>query len=324
MVDDNRDFLMNFSLQLDPSLAYCMFSSAHEALRQLKQIKNDDLITKKILSHYEGASDDPLSQQSFTLNLNAIQNEVYNKNRFNEVGVVLVDYDMPGINGVEFCQQIKNIPVKKIMLTGKADEKLAIDAFNKGLIDAFVQKQSSDIITSINDNIAALQYDYFQNVSKLITKLLAMDNTTFINDTAFIEFFVCLCKEKKIVEYYLIDITGSFLMLDADAKPSFLTVKLYDDLELHYELAQNAKAEEAVLDDIRSGNKIPFALQTKDYYGYDASDWKKNLYHAEELKGENTYYYAYITADIGYNNEAQPIASYHQYLEKLDNANSAD
>ena len=67
-----------------------------------------------------------------------IRNVVHDPDRFAEVSVAIVDYDMPGENGMEICRRLRNHPVRTVMLTGKADEKLATSAFNQGLIDRFV------------------------------------------------------------------------------------------------------------------------------------------------------------------------------------------
>jgi len=62
------------------------------------------------------------------------------ENRMDEVSVILVDYNMPGMNGLEFCRQLKSLPAKKILLTGEASEKVAVTAFNEGYIDCYIKK----------------------------------------------------------------------------------------------------------------------------------------------------------------------------------------
>ena len=68
---------------------------------------------------------------------------IYNKERFGETSVVVVDFAMPQMNGEEFCRklgQLKGNSVKIIMLTGEADEEMAVRLFNAGVIDKFLRK----------------------------------------------------------------------------------------------------------------------------------------------------------------------------------------
>ena len=44
------------------------------------------------------------------------------------ISTVIVDYDMPSQNGIDFCRQLSDLPIKKVMLTGRADYKLAVDS----------------------------------------------------------------------------------------------------------------------------------------------------------------------------------------------------
>ena len=56
--------------------------------------------------------------------------------------VVVADMRMPGMDGVEFLQHVKEMSpdTVRIMLTGNADMQTAIDAVNKGNIFRFLTK----------------------------------------------------------------------------------------------------------------------------------------------------------------------------------------
>lgn len=318
LVDDNKDFLMNFSLQLDPTLAYSLFESPHEALRYLLQDSKVSQLNQQIFSEYREGNDSPMASQMIRLDISAIHKEVFDQHRFGEVSVIIVDYDMPGLNGLEVCRRLKDLPVKKILLTGKADEKLAISAFNDGLIDHFIQKSATSVVTQINKSIKELQRAYFLEATKVIVRMLRMDSASFMRDPVFMELFNNLCQKNNIVEYYLTETTGSFLMLDAQAKPSWLVTKYYDDLKLHYDIAEKSHAPAAVLEALRSGDKLPYSWNTDDYYHVSGKDWDKQLHSAEELKGQDTYYYSYITHLDSFNVKPGEILSYTKYLQQAD------
>ncbi|WP_345816022.1 response regulator [Paraburkholderia sp. PREW-6R] len=64
--------------------------------------------------------------------------------RFSEVAAVVVDYDMPGMSGVEFLSSISNLRCAKVLLTGVADETVAVKAFNAGIVDLYLRKTDAN------------------------------------------------------------------------------------------------------------------------------------------------------------------------------------
>lgn len=65
--------------------------------------------------------------------------------RYALVKTCVVDYAMPGTNGLQVLDALQDWPGSRVLLTGQADEQVAINAFNNGLIDQFVPKQAPDI-----------------------------------------------------------------------------------------------------------------------------------------------------------------------------------
>jgi CheY-like chemotaxis protein len=322
-IDDKKDFLVNFCLKLE-NIAYKLFESPTEAIPYIKSQCDSRYVTERSIDVSDDNLGNPITDHSVKLSLSAIRDEIYNPLRFKEIAVVVVDYDMPGMNGIEFCRRLMDRPVKKIMLTGKGDEKVAIEAFNEGVIDQFIQKSNNNVIEVIEENIRNLEKKYFREITKEMCSILEKNTSSFINDPLFSVFFNNLCKEHNIVEYYLLELTGTFLMLNEKAEPSLLIVRCYDDLSVHYEFAQESHAPAAVLEAMRSGDKIPFTWNAEDYFNDRASsDWEKLLFPAEELMGENeaVYYYSFVkNAEIP-NFQQSKIASYENYLESVENEN---
>ena len=253
-LDDSHDFLLNFVLQLDEGLAYRIFDSPRKALDYIHNKRCElDLVSQHCLTEYTEAKNCPLTNHTINLDLAAIHAEVYNPHRFSEISVVVVDYAMPGMDGLEFCRRIENSNIKKILLTGQADEKLAIAAFNEGLIHRYIKKSDINAAEQITKSIYDLQLQYFQAMSDMVVRMLSVTSPSCLHDKKFGEFFRQLREEKGIIEYYLVDNSGSFFMLDDDANVSFLIVKSEADIRLHYDLALDNGASEEVLDELAAG-----------------------------------------------------------------------
>jgi 1,4-dihydroxy-2-naphthoyl-CoA synthase len=61
---------------------------------------------------------------------------------------------IPGMDGFRFCFARKDKNIQKILLTGAADEEIAIDAFNTGCINRFLRKRSCYMEDDTSDNIS--------------------------------------------------------------------------------------------------------------------------------------------------------------------------
>jgi CheY-like chemotaxis protein len=316
-LDDSHDFLLNFVLQLDEGVAYRIFDEPRKALDYIHNKNCElDLLSQHCISEYTEAKHFSALNQTINLDLAAIHAEVYNPHRFSEISVVVVDYAMPGMDGLEFCRQIGNNNIKKILLTGQADEKLAIAAFNEGVIHRYIKKSDINAAELITKSIYELQLQYFQAMSDMIVRMLSITSPSCLHDKNFAEFFKQLRAENRIVEYYLVDNSGSFLMLDDDANVSFLIIKNADDIRSHYDLALTHGASKDILEQLASGEKIPGFWQANAPTS-QWQEWCNYLVPAHRFISNEIYYYAYLQGNV-LDIRQQKILSYHRYLEELD------
>ncbi len=317
-VDDSRDFLLNFVLQLDEGLAYRVFDSPFFALDYIRSKKCElDLLSQRCISEYTEAKNCPLTNHTVNLDLATIHAEVYNPRRFSEISVVVVDYAMPGIDGLEFCRRIENSNIKKILLTGQADEAMAIRAFNEGLIDRYIKKSDPQAAELITKSIYELQHQYFLAMSDMITRMLSVSSPSCLQDKLFAELFREFCQEHGIVEYYLADNSGSLLMLDDDAHISFLIVKTEQDMRNHCDLAYDTGASDDALEKMVSRDVLPCYWQS-DLVIIKDDEWEKCLIPAQRFDSQHTYYFAHVSGNVLFDVYRDKILSYHQYLEELD------
>jgi len=317
LVDDDEPQLEKFVLHLTGhwKLACFSYSDPHKALHFLMTDYRADPFINRCLRNKE---DNEVEHLVVDFDIRAIHQEIYNPDRFNEMTVLVVDYAMPGINGVDICRLLrKNNPfLKIIMLTGEAGKDLAIQTFNEGLIDKFIMKSTPNLLTVLAQSINELQKAYFLKLSEIVLSKIAGSSDyklTCLEDAVFVEFFTKLCDEQHIVEYYLMDNQGSFLLMDAQGKVSWLAVANEELMLTYANLAEEDAAPESVIKSLKTKQMMPYFYSEEDF-NVRPAQWQQYLHAAHKLQGKETYYYAHITNPDAYKIERAKIKSYRQFL----------
>lgn len=317
-VDDNKDFLANLCLQLDPVLAFKLYDSPSNALMACNDV-NSQMPVERLFSRYYDTYGLPLTHHVIDVDLDQVHHELYNESRFEQVSVAVIDYDMPGIDGIEFCRRIKNPAIKKILLTGQADEKTAISAFNQGIIDRFILKQDKNVINSLNQSIHELQYAYFNQTERMLADVLAIGKHDFLRDPQFQNEFNKIRVTLEIVEFYLCngpDGTDGILMLNAKGESSLLIIQDEDARLCQYNIAFDLNAPKALLKALKSNKMVSYFWKTAGHYAPECKNWKTFLFPATELKGKKRYLYSIMSNPPTL--ETKTVFSYHAFLDQFD------
>lgn len=314
LIDDDRKFLNSVEGLLDFNQAsFEFFDNSTKALGFLIANKADPFTKRCILSPEE----EELDHRTLDIDVRAIHREAANPRRFAEISVVVSDYAMPAMNGLELCEQLKDKPYKKLLLTCEADEKLAVQAFNAGLIDKFVRKDVPNFEATINQAIHDLQKQYFHDLSRTIVNALiadAMQPATFFTDPAFINRFEEIAKQARMTEFYLIDSAGSFMFLDVNGIPKWLAVKNEAEMQGFAEYARDADEKNAeVIKLLKERRVVPY-FHTDEDLQTGAEDWLPYLHPAQKISGKDVYYYSLITNPKTYS--VGKISSFVEYCKK--------
>ena len=316
-VDDSASFLDNLILHLNPNLAFRLFDSAAEALVMVNMDGRVIPENGHFFAPYPFPGDLPYGHRAFDLNLDLIHREVHNEHRFEQVSVVVVDYEMPSIDGLKFCRSIQDPAVKKILLTGKADEKIAVRAFNEGIIDRFITKQDPNATTVLNEAIAEMQQAYFRYVAHMLHEVLKFDSPVFLYDILFANRFGQICKELDIVEYYLCGEPDGMLLIDTDGIAYQLIIKTDKTMLSHFEIAYAQAAPEGLLTALKSGRMMPNFWRTRGEYTAEIQDdWSQYLHPAMEFLGVEWYSYALVRQPPAF--KMDYIYPYRSHLNNID------
>ncbi len=300
LIDDDKKYADSLKSILNLKNISCkVFASSPTALDFLvNQYKADTFISRCL-----GEVDDlEVDRIVSTFKYDVIFHEIYRSHRFDEIGVLVIDYAMPKMNGLELCQQLRanGATFKIIMLTGEAGKDLAVEAFNEGIIDKFFLKDTDNLMDKLTDSIQQLQQSYFLDLSATVLNAVdAASNQMLVclDDPVFIKLFNSLLDKNKITEYYLVDESGSYLFIDANGKLNWLIVKTEDQMEgMEFELT---------LDPYPIDDNLKKAIQNREVLRHcfnqaefpsleKPAGWPEIFYPATKLAGKANYYYSYI------------------------------
>lgn len=317
IIDDNRDFLINLGLQLDEGTACRLFLSPRLALNEINQstLSNsfeNDCLTMNI-DELNGSEDEHI----VSLNVSAILTFLENPHRFNECSIVIVDYDMPMMNGIEFCKLIQNKAIKKILITGVADEKIAVQAFNDGAIDKFILKNDSSNIERINEYVETFQKEYFSVKTNQVRNTLNNRAFGFLSEPAFKDVFTNICHKYGVVEYYLSSQPNGYVLVTGTGEINHLLILSEADMQAHYEIAQELEAPIELLKLIKERSVIPHFWESDGHYSSEPAEWRKRIFPAELLPTRTPYYYTIIEIPAYYDIFSKSLYKYSDYLEHV-------
>ncbi|WP_296653623.1 response regulator [Paraburkholderia sp.] len=315
-VDDSASFLSNLSLQLDPRLAFRMFSSSTQALKFLNERPAHEQGTELIFSPYHDRTEENDAQQVVAMRVDAIRSLVHEPARFDSVSVVVVDYDMPEPNGLDFCRRIANPAVKKIMLTGKADEHVAVRSFNEGIIDRFIRKHEVDAVETLNHAIRDMQDAYLDWAGASVRDALSVAEYGFLKDGALAAHVSGLFQSLGIVEHYLSYQPHGLLMFDETGTAYLLVIHTDETLRGVREIAVEQGAPSSFFAELDSHRKLPYFWQTEGHYPSQCDEWQPFMHPASVFQGERRYIYTVIKQPAGLALDA--ILPYETYLRELD------
>jgi CheY-like chemotaxis protein len=287
LVDDNEAFLRSLTLEMPPSIAFHGFTDPEEALEFLHQPIDLPPLVDRCFTLERMRPDHALIR----LDLGLIEQEINYLQRFRRVSVVLVDYAMPSVNGLQFCERITERHARRALLTGVADEKLAVEAFNAGLIHRFIHKHRAQSVEALVAFMAELEREYFRQYLDRLTSALAIDPPPFLIDPAIAVLVQRLLHEERLVEYYLVDGPPGLLMLRADG--SALRLVLLDETEQRgqVEFAHRFDAPAPIRHGLEAGELVGLfgGDSPADYFGDESYPWEERVVPARRLDGRRTW-----------------------------------
>lgn len=277
MIDDNRNFLDNFSTEINYDGILEKYTNPIQAINKI--LSRNTLFSKfnNYIRELNAEEIDDTAENNYRmLDYESLVEIAYNEQRLQETAVVIVDYSMPEMNGIEFFERIKDHPCMKIMLTGEADNALAIDAFNNGLIDKFILKDVTSMASLVKQAIHDLIRKYFIKFSTHLWH----ESLNITSQIEYIDAFSLWLNQCGIVEYYAISNSGSKIGMDKNGARSGFLVSSEDELKEYVEVASQYQVAEKFLPALKSrASHLVFFNETSKKEPVD--QWGKYLVDIE-------------------------------------------
>ena len=288
-VDDNQSFLNSLALEMPNHWSYRGFFEPLKALAFLQQPPSLEPLVDRCFALENRANAEPVIH----FNLGTIEQEINHLARFDRVSVAVIDYAMPQMNGLELCAAIDDPYIQKAMLTGVADEQVAVAAFNDGLIHRFAAKHKLGSAQEIVTFVEALQQIFFSQHTTRLQDNLALDAPRFLLDETFAVEVHRLMRDRDLIEYYLVDEPPGLLFLNAAGELFRLLVIDAAQLADQVSFAEQHRAPARVIEQLRSGQSVGYFWDTPDnYFGSEAFPWNDHLLPASKLTGAQTWHLA--------------------------------
>lgn len=314
-LDDDRSIISSLSGNIDKHFPFILEENPQKALEYLKSHYFD---TKPFSSGIIEENHDvnikaESNVETFDIDFAKLHGDLSSPDRFGKMQVIVIDRHIPAFDGLEFCRIVKEkfqLPIKIILLTGATTLNEAVQAFNEGKIDGFIEKTTIHVmVEKVNDLIQKLSWKQFCETSKNLAGLL-ISKMEHIRTPAFIEAFQKARESNNIVEFYLFDSAGSFLMFDQAGNGKLFLVRSGGDFDMMLALAQDSDASDSVINDLKQRKQFPFTESRKSNLTLSDERWDSVMIPMQRLSSSDVFYA--VVPFSGYK-----IASFDHYVNEV-------
>lgn len=301
LIDDNYEFLDLFARHLmmmnflnRPYQSWTCISEYHKY---------------KTVSDFDELNPTLVEESFVETDLSNLHKIAYSRNRFDLLSSIVVDYDMPGTNGLRICKDL-NIPyVQKSILSNVMCEEDVIDAFNRKEINSFIRKGEKAFFSNSYSVIRKMQNSFFSKITEGIE-----ENVPILKSKEFRDLVMQSAQKANAIEMYLLDRNGSFLFIDENGKVSGIIS--------HNQLNSSLIKEKAKLLNIRLSESEYFAYVNLDdsrIVSYTMDFYIRSIYSFTQIQAYDGIYNCLYTDDdsLFINLDKDKIFPFKKHKEEL-------
>jgi CheY-like chemotaxis protein len=290
-IDDDVSFMDALTNQLEDKRSFITkkYCNPIQALQMINETSRSNSLG--CFDLIRDRCDNSSFPKAVDIDISCLHREIYNNNRFSKISAVVVDYMMPEMDGIAFCSKIADKNIQRILLTGVSGTKMAIDAFNEGLINRFIRKGTEALVHEVTEGIRKAIYRYFSVKTSEIASHLYSHEYSHLKDPIFADFFFKSYFADKYVEYYMLDAYGSYMFLDGSGQASVLSVMSENELGKIVRFGIESGISSDVLQKLQS-RKFLLVSHRRDGQLPPVAEWSKYLRPANRIDCYQTYYFA--------------------------------
>ncbi|MCB2017368.1 MAG: response regulator [Hydrogenophaga sp.] len=176
--------------------------------------------------------------------------------RYQLAQTCVVDFAMPGIDGLRVLETLVDWPGSRILLTGQADEQIAIQAFNNGLIDQFIPKQTADIAGRLMTTLTRLARTPHPRLNTLWRTALQSPHSSLLEAPSVTEALLTRAWDQW-VEYVVLGEPFGMLGLTAEGECDWLQLEATSGLKDVADLARSAGMSYDTVQAVQAGKLLP-------------------------------------------------------------------
>lgn len=309
-IDDDAEWLSMLPASVG-AVPYKTFREPRAALQQLEawRERHGELDARALAPRISSAAD---GEQVIGMDTWMLYLRVFERQRFARVGVVVVDYEMPGMSGLAVCRALEGTGIKRLMLSGRGGPHLAIQAFNDGLIDCYLEKSHPDLGARVAEALADLQFRYFADQSRTLFGLLKRTDPAWASATLW-TLFEAHCRGCGAVEHYLIGEPRGMLVVDQAGQGHLWLVYTDADIDAHCQTARRLGAPDGVIARMEARSAV---TRTHGHDGVLSHDtWWRSLLSLSPVPGDGGIYYGVTKDPSPFSINETSVLSLTRYLE---------
>jgi CheY-like chemotaxis protein len=250
LLDDDPDYLEMLALVLPRQWHVRLFVRPAECIAQLQQepaFWDADAWNQQLLVD-QWQKGKPIIPQVLDYWSRATE-------RFAMTRVCVVDFSMPGMDGLQVLAHLQDWSGSRVLLTGQADEQVAVRAFNRGLIEQFIAKQTPDISRRLIEAVELLMSTPNSRHAQIWRATLKPEQHALLRRASVQRDLGGLAR-KCWVEHVVLGDPFGVLGMDAAGQVSWLQLETPGGLEGLAEMAEVEGLPPADVQDIRTGRKL--------------------------------------------------------------------